>query len=116
MFFFQTDISKDGIFCFQCGLNTAIGIIAAVQIIRCRGALSNDEKLKIQFNKENDERLMAIRAKAGMPMLMVTSITIIVVAIIAGYFNTVIFITLVSAALFQLIIGLLIKLLYMKKM
>ena len=114
--FFQTDISKDGIFCFQCGLNTAIGIIAAVQIIRCRGALSNDEKLKIQFNKENDERLIAIRAKAGMPMLMVTSITIIVVAIIAGYFNTVIFITLVSAALFQLIIGLLIKLLYMKKM
>jgi hypothetical protein len=114
--FFQTDISKDGIFCFQCGLTTAIAIIAAIQIMRFKGVLSNDEKLKVQFNKENDERLRAIKAKAGMPMLMVTSIMIIVAAIIAGYFNTVIFITLVSVALFQLIFGLLVKLLYMKKM
>ncbi len=114
--FFQTDISKSGIFCFQCGLTTAIAIIAAIQIMRFKGVLSNDEKLKVQFNKENDERLRAIKAKAGMPMLMVTSIMIIVAAIIAGYFNTVIFITLVSVALFQLIFGLLVKLLYMKKM
>ena len=49
------------------------------------------KELKIQYNKENDERMKAIKAKAGMPMLLITSIVMIIVGVIAGYFNFTIF-------------------------
>ncbi len=101
---------------FQTGAATALGILAAVLIIRYRFILQDETKLKHEFNRENDERYKAIRAKAGMPMLLITSVIMLFAAVIAGYFNATVFFTLVATAICQLLFGLIIKLVYALKM
>lgn len=101
---------------FQIGLIFGIGILALLQIIKLSMVIKDDKKLKMQYNKENDERLKTIRNKAGMPMLMITSVMMLITAIIAGYFNMVVFYTLVIAAMVQLSIGTIVKLYCMKTM
>ena len=114
--FFASEAARESFaFGFQCGTALVLGLMSAVLIIRFRGTLRDDAKLKVQYNKENDERLKTIRAKAGMPMLMVTSVGMIVAAIIAGYFNSTIFITLTAAACCQMLIGAIIKQVYLRK-
>jgi len=114
--FFASEVIKDSfIFGFQCGASIALGIMSATLIIYYRRILADDKKLKLQYNKENDERLKTIRAKAGMPMLLITSIGMIVAGIVAGYFNPTIFITLVAAAIAQMLIGAVIKQIYLRK-
>ena len=98
VFFASEATRKSSIFAFQCGGANALGLMAAIMIIRLRKTLRDDVKLKVQYNRENDERLKTIRAKAGMPILLFTSVGMIIAGIIAGYFNLIIFITLVTAA------------------
>jgi len=101
---------------FQFGIIFGIGILGLIQIIKLRRAIKNETNLKILYNQEHDERLKTIRSKAGMPMLMVTSIIMLIAAIIFGYFNLVVFYTLVIAATAQLTIGAIVKLYCMKTM
>lgn len=114
--FLATPETKESfIFGFQCGAAISMGTLAIVLICRYRAVLGDEKKLKLQFNKENDERRKAIRAKAGMPMLLITSILMIITGIIAGYFNPIIFVTLTAAALCQMLIGGIVKILYTKE-
>jgi hypothetical protein len=107
----------DGIIAgFQFGLILGIGLLALLQIIRLIMVIRDDKKLKILYNKEHDERLKAIRSKAGMPMLLINSIIMLIAAIIAGYFNITVFFTLVIASMVQLSIGTIVKLYCMKTM
>jgi len=101
---------------FQFGIILDVGILSLFQIIKLNKVINDDKKLKILHNKENDERLKAIRSKAGMPMLMITSAIMLIAAIIAGYFSKVVFSTLVIAAIVQMSIGAIVKLFYMKTM
>lgn len=104
------------IFCFQCGGASALGLFCIILIFRYRFLLDNEEKLKLEYIKETDERLAAIRAKAGMPLLLILSIGMIIAGIIAGYFNIFIFYTLIITAVCQMIVGCCIKLICMKTM
>ncbi len=99
---------------FQFGLIFGIGILCLLQIIKLNIIIKDEKKIKILYNKENDERLKLIKSKAGMPMLMITSIIILIAAIISGYFNIIVFYTLVATAMSQLLIGMIVKLYYMK--
>lgn len=99
---------------FQFGIIFGIGLLTLLQTIKLSMIIKDDKKLKILYNKEHDERLKMIRSKAGMPMLMVTSIIMLIAAVIAGYFNIVVFSTLVIAAFVQLSIGVIVKLYCMK--
>ena len=101
---------------FQFGLIFGIGIVALLQIIKLSMVIKDDKKLRRLYNKEHDERLKTIRSKAGIPMLMITSVIMLIVAIIAGYFNIVVFYTLVMVAIVQLSIGAIVKLYCMKTM
>jgi len=101
---------------FQFGLIWGLEIIALFQIVRLRTIIKDEQKLKILYNKENDERLKVIRSKSGMPMILFTTLLIIVAAIIAGYYNFLVFITLVIVAASQLLLSTLVKLYYMKTM
>lgn len=93
-----------------------MGMFALAYTFRLSRALKDEKQLKLLYNKENDERLKAIRSKAGMPMLLITSLLIMAVGVVASYFNSIIFYTLFAAALGQLIIGVIVKLYCMKKM
>ncbi len=109
--------TSDGIVAgFQFGLIFGIGIRAMIEIIMLTRAIKDDKKIKLLYNKENDERMKTIRSKAGMPMGMITSVMMLTAAIVAGYFNIVVFYTLVIAAMVQLTIGASIKLYLMKTM
>lgn len=56
-----------------------------------------------------------IRVKACLPLILVTSVLMIIVGVIAAYFNAVIFIVFVSAAACQIIISVIVKLTYICK-
>ena len=101
---------------FQLGLLCGFGIMASFLIYKYGKAIKDDTKLKMLYNKEHDERQNLIRQKAGMPMLMITSGIMIFASIIAGYFNEIIFNTLILSAMIQLTLGAMVKIYYMKKM
>lgn len=113
----MNSIQSDNIvFSFQCGLAIGIGFLATIKLFRYSKVLKDDMQLKIEYNKENDERSKSIRSKAGMPMLMITSGLILLAGVIAGYFNELIFITLIVVAVCQLTIGTVAKVYYIRKM
>lgn len=116
VFWASPEIKESSLFGFQVGIITSLGLISLITVIIYRTLLKDDTKLLLQFNKENDERNNAIKAKAGIPMLPITSALIIIAGVIAGYFNSLIFITLIAAAAFQMTICAIIKIIYMKKM
>ena len=99
---------------FQIGLILGLGYIAVVHRIKLARALKDDHKLKLLYNREHDERLKTIRGKAGMPVLMICSVAIIVAAVITGYFNITIFYTLLITGIAQLLMGLILKVYYMR--
>ena len=115
VFFASEAIRESPAFSFQAGFSAALGVLFAVQMIRYGMMLRDETKLRLAYNKSNDERLQAIRAKAGMPLLMVASVCMIVAGILAGYFDVTISITLIVAAVFQLLLGISAKLFYTRK-
>jgi len=116
VFFAGPEIKDSFIFGFQSGVATACGLLAAILVIRYRAILHDEKRLQLEFNKENDERRKAIRAKAGLPMILFTSVLMIIAGTIAAYFNAAVFIALIAAALCQLTISVVVKLVYMRRM
>lgn len=112
----KTSMANGSVSGFQFGLILGIGLLTLRQTIKLSIVVKDEKKLKMLYNEEQDERLKSIRSKAGMPMLMITSVMMLIAAIIAGYFNVVVFYTLIIAAIVQLSIGTIIKLYYMKTM
>lgn len=113
----EQGIMADGIVSsFQFGIIFGMGMLALIQIIKLQRVIKDDKKLEMLYNRENDERFKAIRSKAGMPMLIITSLIMLLAGIIAGYFNVIVFYTLVIAGIVQLSIGTIVKLYYMKIM
>jgi hypothetical protein len=103
------------IYSFQFGLMIGLELLAILKVIKIDKAVKDDKKLKLLYNKENDERLKYIRSRAGMPLIMVNSIIMIMAGIVAGYFNSIIFFTLITTAIFQLFIGAIIKMYFLRK-
>lgn len=103
-------------FSFQCGLSAAGSVVLAFQLMKYRNALKDETKLRVLYNKENDERMTAIRTKAGVPMTVILSMCLVLAGIIFGYFNETVFCVLICAALFQLFASGAVKLYYMSKM
>lgn len=114
-FFATAEIKSSVIFSFQCGLTSAMGLISLALIAHYRIALSNEKSIKMLFNKENDERMKAIKYKAGIPMLLITSVLMIIAAVIIGYFNVTAFYTLIAASLCQLVLSCIVKFVYIKR-
>ena len=103
-------------FDFQCGLVMGIGAGALVLIIRYRRMMADERRLQMFFNAENDERRKAIQAKAGLPMILVTSFLMMLAGSFIGYFNVVVFYTLFVAAMCQLLLAVAVKLIYLRRM
>ena len=115
-FWASPEIKETSIYGFQVGIIISLGLLATISVIRFRTLLKDESKLLLHFNRENDERIKAIKAKAGIPMLPFTSILLIIAGVIAGYFNYQVFLTLIAAAAFQMTICAIVKIVYMKRM
>jgi hypothetical protein len=116
VFFAPETLKNITAFEFQGGALVAICILSSLNIIKYIKILKDDNKLKLKCNKENDERFKTIKSKAGIPIVPVLSVLMIMSGIIAGYFNTTVFYTLIIVAMCQILISGVIKLIYIKKM
>jgi len=116
VFFASATMKESHIYAFQCGFSVSLCLFSVFFIFRFRAILRDETQIKLQYNKENDERLKAIRAKAGIPMLLITSVGLLIAAIIAGYFNPTVFFALATAAISQMILSVIAKAVYMCKM
>lgn len=108
---------KDSLaFSFQCGFSAAGSLALVFWLMKYRTALKDEAKLRLLYNEEKDERMSAIRAKAGIPMVLILSMTLVLGGMIIGYFNETVFVVLIGVALFQLLVSLGVKLYYKVKM
>lgn len=116
VFWVSPDIKESPVYGFQVGIILSLGLLAILTVRRYRSLLKDENKLLLKFNKENDERIKAIKAKAGIPILPLLAAITIIAGVIAGYFDNLIFMTLIIAATSQMLVCVLVKLIYMKKM
>ena len=115
--FGASDALKDSLaFSFQCGFSAAGSIVLVFWLMKYRSALKDETKLRLLYNEEKDERMSAIRAKAGIPMVLILSMALVLGGMIIGYFNETVFVVLIGVALFQLLVSLGVKLYYKVKM
>ena len=115
--FGASETLKDSLaFSFQCGVSASGSLVLVFWLMKYRGTLKDEGKLRLLYNEEKDERMSAIRAKAGIPMVLILSMTLVLGGMFIGYFNGTAFVVLIGVALFQLLVSLGVKLYYMSKM
>ena len=119
--FFEGDTGASGFSAgmlsgFRTGMAIGIGFFALIRMIGLGKAIRDEKALKELYNKEHDERLREIRAKAGIPLLLITSVLMLIAALIAGPMNVTVFYTLLIASAAQLLISLGVKMYFLKKM
>lgn len=115
--FGASEALKDSLaFSFQCGFSAAGSLVLIFELMKYRSALRDEAKLRLLYNEEKDERMFAIRAKAGIPMVLILSMALVLGGMIIGYFNETVFVVLIGVALFQLLVSLGVKFYYKFKM
>lgn len=113
---FGASSEHDAVTGFQCGLASAMLIACAFRSMHCGRALKDEALLRRMYIKEHDERLQAVRAKAGLPLTFAAAAVMLAAGIAAGYFSFTVFCTLIAAALFLMLLSSVVKLVCLKKM
>lgn len=113
---FSQETADDFLKGFQGGVGSGLSMVGVIYFVKYRKILGDDQALQKKRNQEEDERLRAIRAKAGLPFVQVTSIIMLVAAVAGGYVQPMIFYVLMPAAALQLTAALVVKLVYLKIM
>lgn len=98
------------------GMGTGGGLVAIVVIIQQSKALKDEKKLRQLYIQEHDERMIAIRQKAGFPLVVYLSVAVAAVAMIAGCFDEKIMWVLMCVAFVQLLVCMVIKFWCMRRM
>ena len=99
---------------FQTGAASGMGIAALVWLIKYGQVLRDPKRLQLQYIKETDERLKAINARAGMPLIWITSVVLILAGMVGGYWHPMIFYSLIPAGALQLVASRAVALVYGK--
>ena len=100
---------------FQVGLFAAFVAIILKQIIRYLKGLKDDEKLKLIYIEENDERKKLISDKIGGVGYNFVLGALVIALVAAGFFSEIIFLTLFSVLLFMSLVKGFLKVYYNKK-
>lgn len=109
VFFAGTALKENYLFEIITGACVATALISSINNIRISKALKDDKSLRQMYNRQCDERMKSIRAKAGIPTLLITSSVMILAGIVSGFFNMTVLITLFAAAFCQLLVSVIIK-------
>ncbi len=98
------------------GFFTGIELVC-VFYMGCLIRAYRDEKyLKEMYTKETDEREILIRMKSGKNIVPILSLVIAVIACVMSYVNYEVFIALTAVAIAQIIITLILKIYWSKKL
>ena len=106
---------NDFIFGFIYGLVIGMEIFCVGKVIKINKARDDYSLLRKMYIEENDERQILIRLKSGYPILVNLSLAIFLFAILAGFINKAVFVTLLSVGVFQLVVSKAIKLYWTRK-
>lgn len=91
-------------------------LVAGLGMAKFRRALRDDTALRRLYNQEHDERMQAIRARAGFPMTAFMGMGLIAAGLVATFFNMTVALTLIIAAVTQLLVCLGVKFWCMRTM
>jgi len=91
-------------------------LVSLLGLSTFRRALKDDTALRRLYNQEHDERMQAIRAKAGVPVVLILNVAMIGAGLIATFFNMTVALTLVVAGLAELLVTLALKAWYSRTM
>ncbi len=97
---------------FQTGLGAFFFVLLVLFIIQYAQSVRSEVKLKQLYIEETDERKLLIYQKSGAIGMNAAIIGLAGASILSGYFNTTVFITLLSACLFVSVIRGVLKLYY----
>ncbi|WP_051540131.1 hypothetical protein [Clostridium ihumii] len=100
---------------FQTGFFVGLELLFVLGIIRYRKALNSNDELKKLYIEENDERKKHILSKTSSSSSTVSLILIAFLTIISGFFNEIVFYTLVMVLFLLSFIKVGFKLYYLKK-
>lgn len=100
---------------FQLGVFMGFELLLVIFTIKNILSLSSPEKLKKLYIEENDERKKLIKQKTGGIVIYIFIITIAFAALVAGYFNQLIFFTLLATLVFIELVMVALKIYYLKK-
>ncbi|MBY0116988.1 hypothetical protein [Paenibacillus xylanexedens] len=89
---------------FHTGAFIGVEVAVAFFLVRYIKASINEAELKKQYIEENDERSVMILQRAGTLSTAIILISLGVASVIAGFFNPLIFYTLLTCLLFVLIV------------
>ena len=91
-------------------------LVGFLGMAKFNNAMKDDAALRRLYNQEHDERMQAIRAKAGFPMTVFLGVGMIAAGLVATFFNLTVALTLVIAAVAQLLVCLGVKFWYTRTM
>lgn len=106
---------NDFIFGFIYGIVIGMELFCVGKVIKINKARDDYGLLRKMYIEENDERQILIRLKSGYPILVNLSLAIFLFAILAGFINKEVFVTLLSVGVFQLLVSKAIKLYWTRK-
>lgn len=105
---------------FQIGftLGAAVGteILALIYMAKCNKALNDENLCKQLYIQEHDERQRYIQLQIGGTGLNIIIGSLLVATIISGFFNSIVFISLLSALLFSVLVKASLKFYFRSKM
>ena len=100
---------------FQAGIFVGMQIIMIKFITKYKRALNNEGELRKLYIEENDERTKLIKDKIGGVGFNFSLGMIVTAAIIAGFFNQIVFITLSATMFFMALVKGFLKVYYKNK-
>ena len=101
---------------FAGGALSAMVLIFVILMPRYRKAMRDEQALRRLWNREHDERLRAIRARAGAPMVLYTSFAMVAIGLLMGPWNLTVAMTLLLAGAIQILVSAITKLICMRTM
>lgn len=91
-------------------------LVGIISMSRFYKALKDDTALRRLYNQEHDERMQAIRAKAGVPVTIFMGMGLMAAGLVATFFDMTVALTLVAAGLAELLVTLALKAWYSRRM
>ena len=98
------------------GFFTGIELVCVFYMGCLIRAFRDENYLKEMYTKETDEREILIRMKSGKDIVPILSLVIAVIACVMSYINFEVFIALTAVAIAQIIITLILKIYWSKKL
>ena len=104
-----SEAANDFVSGFQLGILMALTVVFLYKMVNYRKALKDETLLKRLYYKETDERLAFINQQVGKSSMSVTTVVLLIAAVIAGYFDIKVFVTILAVTFVQLVIQLILQ-------